>query len=89
VGDLTIEEVHFRPQQGGGAIIELQGVGPACIRLDAIQSRFRGGSIGNGCFDSICRYYSIDGSSGRLSFGLPDSSQAPQCITSVVLNIAD
>lgn len=87
VGDLSIGEVHFRPQAGGAAIVELQDVGPACIRLEAIKTRFPGGTIANACSHVTCRYYSIDSLSDRLSFGLPDSGAAPQCITSVVLNL--
>ena len=85
-GDLAIGVVHFRPQRGRGAIIQLEGVGPGCIRLEAMQSRFSGGSVRNSCDHGICRYYNVDGPSGRLSFGLPTSDQAPQCVTSVVLN---
>jgi hypothetical protein len=89
VGDLIIREVHFRPQLGGGAIIELQGVRPDCVPLEAIQAHFKGGSISNECSHVVCRYYAVGGSSERLSFRLPSSSDATQCVTDVVLNFED
>jgi len=89
IGNLTIQEVHFRPRQGGGASVELQGLGPGCLRLTAIRSRFGGGRIGNQCSHGTCRYYTVEDRSDRLSFRLPDSSNARQCITNMVVNLVE
>jgi hypothetical protein len=86
LGDLTIERVSFRPHPDEGAIIELERVGPNCIRLEAMASQFRGGSTSNECSHVICRYYTVNRPGNFVSFGLPESSEVPQCITSVVMN---
>lgn len=85
-GDMTIRQVDFRPHGRAGAIVELQGVGPGCIRLEAIQSRFAAGAIDNRCSHGTCRYYTVEARPARLSFRLPDSNTARQCISNVVVN---
>jgi hypothetical protein len=85
-GELSIGEVHLRPQPGAAALVELRGVGPGCIRLDAIRERFQGGNTDNGCSHGVCRYYSVKSASGLMAFRLPDTARAPQCVSDVVLN---
>lgn len=85
-GDLSIGEVHLRPQPGAAALVELQGVGPGCIRLDTIRTRFDGGNIANRCSHGVCRYYSVHGASGLLALRLPETARTPQCVSDVVLN---
>lgn len=85
VKSLKIDEIEFSSQESG-SIIQLNGVGPGCIRRELIEAEFPEGKVANSCFHSYCAGYSVQRPWGRLYFRLPDSSSEQQCIRNVVFN---
>ena len=83
--NLKIGKVEFRPQNFG-SIIQLDEVGPGCIRLQLIADKYPGGKTENSCSDSYCAYYGIQRSWGHLAFRIPDDSDDKPCVRNVVFN---